>query len=71
MFLFFKNFKSESGIKANVIVGENDMIVVGVRNQTCPEYLLAINKAIENYPIGTRFKLQITRCSSLIAVKKL
>lgn len=62
MFLFFKNFKAESGIKANVITEENGTVIVDVRNQTCPGYLPAINKAIEKYPIGTKFKLQITKC---------
>ena len=60
MFSFFKKYKTESGIKASIVLEKNGIVVVNVENQTCPGYLLSINKAIDKFPKGTNFKLKIT-----------
>lgn len=49
----------KSGIKANSVVMENGVATIDVRGQTCPGYLLAINKAVEVLSEGTNAKLVI------------
>ena len=60
MFSFFQMKKQESGLIAQTFTEADGTVVVNVVNQTCPGYLLSINKAIEKYPVGTRFTLKIT-----------
>jgi len=55
------NKKSEkSSIKANSVTIVDGIAEIDVRGQTCPGYLLAINKAVEGLEIGSSAKLLIT-----------
>ncbi len=47
-------------IKANSVSIVDGEAVVDVRGQTCPGYLLAINKAVEPLAVGTQVKLLLT-----------
>jgi len=60
MFNFFQFSRKESGLTARIEEETDGTVVVNVQNQTCPGYLLSINKAIEKYPKGTNFTLKIT-----------
>ena len=51
---------SKLGIRANSVKIINDITEIDVRGQTCPGYLLAINKAVEDLEVGTTAKLLIT-----------
>ena len=55
----FKKKSVQSSIQAKVSF-EGDVALVDVRGQTCPGYLLAINKAVDELKVGTRIKLIIT-----------
>lgn len=57
--LFFRK-KQPAGIQAKSIEYINNKAIVDVRGQTCPGYLLAINKAVESINIGTDIELLIT-----------
>jgi TusA-related sulfurtransferase len=59
MWPFTRKPKVKSEIKANSVVIENGVATIDVRGQTCPGYLLAINKAVESLPDGTSAKLVI------------
>lgn len=50
----------KSGIKANSVKIVDGIAEIDVRGQTCPGYLLAINKAVEALDSGTNAKLLIT-----------
>ena len=52
--------QQSSGIKAKVITLGEGLVSIDVRGQTCPGYLLAINKAVSDLPTGTAAKLMIT-----------
>lgn len=51
---------SSSGINANSVEIIDGIAIIDVRGQTCPGYLLAINKAVEQLPTGTTAQLIIT-----------
>ncbi|MDH5231712.1 MAG: sulfurtransferase TusA family protein [Gammaproteobacteria bacterium] len=55
-------FKKPSNILTVVstVVEQDGISLIDVRGQTCPGYLLAINKAVEKLPIGSVAKLLIT-----------
>jgi TusA-related sulfurtransferase len=59
MWPFTKKLNEKSGIRANSVVIENGVATINVLGQTCPGYLLAINKAVEALPDGTKAKLVI------------
>ena len=46
--------------QANSVSIENDITIIDVRGQTCPGYLLAINKAVESLTPDTSARLLIT-----------
>ena len=48
------------GIKASSVRVVDGIVEIDVRGQTCPGYLLAINKAVEALDDGTNVKLLIT-----------
>jgi TusA-related sulfurtransferase len=48
------------GIWPKAITVQDGQVVVDVSGQTCPGYLLAINRAVEPLARGTRIKLIIT-----------
>lgn len=54
------NNRQHVGIKANSVVIDNGIAIIDVRGQTCPGYLLAINKAVESLATGTSARLLIT-----------
>ncbi|MDH5370300.1 MAG: sulfurtransferase TusA family protein [Gammaproteobacteria bacterium] len=56
----FSNKTTEPGIKPSSIKVVNGITEIDVRGQTCPGYLLAINKAVETLDKGTTAKLLIT-----------
>ena len=58
MWPFKKKEKTE--IKANSVEIVDGVAVIDVRGQTCPGYLLAINKAVEKLDCNTRARLLIT-----------
>ena len=53
MWLFTKTQPKIAEIKANSVVIENGVATIDVRGQTCPGYLLAINKAVDGLPADT------------------
>lgn len=59
LFRFFNKPKS-TGIQANSIQYKNNKAIVDVRGQTCPGYLLAINKAVETIQPDTEIDLLIS-----------
>jgi len=56
----FKNKHVNSEIKATSIKVVNGVVEIDVRGQTCPGYLLAINKAVDDLDRGTEADLLIT-----------
>lgn len=56
----FGKKKSPSLVTANSVVIENGEALIDVRGQTCPGYLLAINKAVEQLADNTKANLLIT-----------
>lgn len=52
--------KSPPVISANSVTMEDGTAVIDVRGQTCPGYLLAINKAVETLDADTPARLLIT-----------
>ncbi len=60
MWPFTKAQRETRGINANSVVVENGLATIDVRGQTCPGYLLAINKAVEALPAGTPARLLIS-----------
>jgi TusA-related sulfurtransferase len=61
-----KNVKS--GIKA-LVSFDNDIAIIDVRGQTCPGYLLAINKAVNELNPNTKAKLLMTYPPCIADVK--
>jgi len=59
MWLFRRN-KEPSEIKANSVEIVNGVAEIDVRGQTCPGYLLAINKAVDKLDNGMKARLLIT-----------
>ncbi len=55
----FKRTKP-AGIRANSIEYKDNKAFVDVRGQTCPGYLLAINKAVATIQTGTEINLLIS-----------
>ena len=47
-------------IQADSVEFKDGIAIIDVRGQTCPGYLLAINKAVEQLDSGTTAKLLIT-----------
>ena len=56
----FRRKRVTTSIRAHSVIFENGVAEIDVRGQTCPGYLLAINKAVETLDPGTRAKLLIT-----------
>jgi TusA-related sulfurtransferase len=56
----FRKHTTTSSIKANTVTLTDGEAVVDVRGQTCPGYLLAINKAVEQLSQGMIANLLIT-----------
>jgi TusA-related sulfurtransferase len=62
----FKRLFSKSGndeyktILSKTSIDENGVVTIDVRGQTCPGYLLSINKAVEKLEYGTDARLLIT-----------
>lgn len=56
----FTKKRVKSKIGANSIAVENGVVVIDVRGQTCPGYLLSINKAVDQLDKGTSAKLLIS-----------
>lgn len=50
----------QSGVEAVSVEIIDDLAVIDVRGQTCPGYLLSINKAVEKLENGMSAKLLIT-----------
>lgn len=58
---WFQRKTNNNGIRANRIVADNaGAVAIDVRGQTCPGYLLAINRAVDELPPDTRADLWIT-----------
>lgn len=61
MWPFTKNkIRANSGIQANTVKIEGGEATIDVRGQTCPGYLLAINKVVDKLDSGMNIKLLIT-----------
>lgn len=56
----FGRKKREPGIRANSVTFDGSEAVIDVRGQTCPGYLLAINRAVDELAAGTRARLLMT-----------
>jgi len=54
------NNKQHSSIEANSIEIDNGIAIIDVRGQTCPGYLLAINKAVAGLAPGMSARLLIS-----------
>ncbi|HKB60650.1 MAG TPA: sulfurtransferase TusA family protein [Gallionellaceae bacterium] len=57
---FVRKPKEPSAIRANSVLMHDGIATIDVRDQTCPGYLLAINKAVEALPFGTTAQLLIS-----------
>lgn len=57
---FTKKAKKPSQIVPRSVFVEDGVAFIDVRGQTCPGYLLAINKAVEALPPGTTARLLIS-----------
>lgn len=60
MWPFNRKSKQTVGIAANTVVTENGITTIDVRSQTCPGYLLAINKTTDALPESTDARLLIS-----------
>ena len=56
----FGRKRRETGIRANSVHFEGGEVVIDVRGQTCPGYLLAINRAVDELQAGTDARLLMT-----------
>lgn len=54
MWPFARKGKEKAEIVANSVEIDNGVATIDVRGQTCPGYLLAINKAVDALPADTR-----------------
>ncbi len=52
--------RKQPRIEANSVILKDGVAMIDVRGQTCPGYLLAINKAVEALPFGTTAQLMIS-----------
>lgn len=57
---FTTKTRERSRIKANSVVLQEGVATIDVRGQTCPGYLLAINKAVDALSSGTTARLLIS-----------
>lgn len=57
---FSTNNDDYKTILSKTSVDENGVVTIDVRGQTCPGYLLAINKEVEKLEEGTDARLLIT-----------
>ncbi|MEJ2141839.1 MAG: sulfurtransferase TusA family protein [Gammaproteobacteria bacterium] len=55
----FKKQEQKSPIYASTTFADG-VAIIDVRGQTCPGYLLAINRAVDDLALGTRAQLLIT-----------
>lgn len=60
MWPFRKKDKATPGIAANSVEIIDGVAIVDVHGQTCPGYLLAINKAVDSLEQGMKAKLLIS-----------
>ena len=60
MWPFSRMSEAKSEIKAHSIIMRDGVVTIDVRGQTCPGYLLAINKAVDPLPTGTVVSLITT-----------
>ena len=60
MWPFSRMSDENSEIKAHSVVMRDGVATIDVRGQTCPGYLLAINKAVDPLPAGTLASLLTT-----------
>ena len=60
MFGIGKGKAKPTGVSANAVLELEGTKVVDVRGQTCPGYLLAINRAMETFDPDTAVQLWIT-----------
>ena len=60
MWLFRRRKDVRPEIKANSVEVVDGIVRIDVRGQTCPGYLLAINKAVDTLQRGTPAELIIT-----------
>ena len=60
MWPFWRKNKDVPAIRANSVEFKNGIAQIDVRGQTCPGYLLAINKAVDTLEVGTHAKLLIS-----------
>jgi TusA-related sulfurtransferase len=49
----------ETGIRAEVTPAPDGTVTIDVRGQTCPGYLLAINRAMDGLETGTEARLLV------------
>ena len=56
----FSKKKIKRRIEANSVVFHENHVDIDVRGQTCPGYLLAINKVVDTLEKGTKAHLLIT-----------
>ena len=56
----FTRTRQPTGIQAQSVDFVDGVAIIDVRGQTCPGYLLAINRAVEKLPAGTPAQLLIT-----------
>ncbi len=57
---FSRRSRERPQLQANSVVMQDGVAMIDVRGQTCPGYLLAINKAVDALPFGTTAKLMIS-----------
>jgi len=60
MFGFRRRDQKSTGVSANLVSEVDGEKVVDVRGQTCPGYLLAINRAVDKFTPDTLAQLWIT-----------
>ncbi|HEB58884.1 MAG TPA: sulfurtransferase TusA family protein [Gammaproteobacteria bacterium] len=60
MWPFTRKTTTGGGIRANTVFFEDGVANIDVRGQTCPGYLLAINRAVDTLAPGTHARLLIT-----------
>lgn len=60
LFSIFERRKKQSEIKADSVTIEDGVAVIDVRGQTCPGYLLAINKATGRLSPGMQAQLLVS-----------
>ena len=61
--------KSAGSLQVNSVTQAGATVVIDVRGQTCPGYLLAINKAVDELDAGTLAVLQTTYTPCVADIK--